>query len=166
MVSISVFIPVNTRLEDITRISYGTKHPMKPFRIRKCHNIVQEYGLFNDMTIIRPTRATEADMEYFHTKQYIQFLSSVNMTNRDNFQEAMETCNSFSCRTNLIPLLVNVGTEIDLDCPLFGNLFKFCQLSTGGSLCESLSCQPQSNVDILDAARALNNNEADIAINW
>jgi histone deacetylase 1/2 len=41
--------------------------------------------------------------------------------------------------------------HVDRDCPVFDGLFEFCQISAGGTIC---------------AAQQLNNNRADIAINW
>ncbi|KAJ2956456.1 hypothetical protein NQZ79_g7704 [Umbelopsis isabellina] len=115
---------------------YGPGHPMKPHRIRMCHGLVMNYGLYKKMEIYASIRAKPAnkwEMTQFHTDEYIDFLSRVTPDN-------MEALNKEQAK-------FNVGD----DCPVFEGLFEYCGLSAGGSM---------------EGAARLNRGLCDIAINW
>ncbi|KAG9067820.1 hypothetical protein KI688_011408 [Linnemannia hyalina] len=50
-------------------------HPMKPHRVRMCHTLVTNYGLYKKMDVIRPKRATARQMTRFHNDEYVDFLA-------------------------------------------------------------------------------------------
>ncbi|KAG2182274.1 hypothetical protein INT43_007201 [Umbelopsis isabellina] len=119
---------------------YGPGHPMKPHRIRMCHGLVMNYGLYKKMEIYasicltsRAKPANKWEMTQFHTDEYIDFLSRVTPDN-------MEALNKEQAK-------FNVGD----DCPVFEGLFEYCGLSAGGSM---------------EGAARLNRGLCDIAINW
>lgn len=114
---------------------YGQGHPMKPHRIRMAHNLIVHYSLHRRMEINRPFPAGAIDIRRFHSDDYVDFLSSVSPSTAAD--------PSFSRFTKRF----NVGE----DCPVFEDLFPFCQASAGGSI---------------GAAVKLNRGDADIAINW
>ncbi|KAH0704551.1 hypothetical protein KY285_018829 [Solanum tuberosum] len=119
---------------------YGQGHLMKPHRIRVAHNLILNYNLHHKMEIIQPFPATKEEIGWFHSSDYVEFLSSVSP------EIVNDKYDSYQRRR------FNVGSDSEsFDCPLFYGLFDFCQTSAGGSI---------------GAAAKLNRNEADIAINW
>lgn len=89
------------------------------------------------MDVYRPHRASQIDMEKFHSKEYIKFLSSVTPATLPEF----------------IKLGIPVQQQFNVgdDCPVFPGLFDYCSIYAGGSL---------------DGARTLNTGSHDIAVNW
>jgi histone deacetylase 1/2 len=121
---------------DIGSIYYGQYHPMKPHRLSMTHNLTLAYGLYRKMEVYRPRMATAEELRQFHAADYVDFLRRVTPDNSHEFSKQLTR--------------FNVGRSGD-DCPLFDNLFEFCQIYTGGSI---------------DGARKLMTGNADIAINW
>lgn len=119
--------------EEIGNFYYDEGHPMKPIRVRMTHELVLALGLHNHLQVFRPRLATPTEMLKFHSQEYINFLSTT-------------TPQNLPTNTNEL-IKFNIGD----DCPLFENLFEYCQISAGGSIC---------------AAQRLNSGLCDIAINW
>ena len=101
---------------DIGNYHYGPGHPMKPTRIRMCHSLVMNYGLYKRMEIFRAKPATKREMSQFHTDEYVDFLNRVTPDNVDSFVREQAK--------------FNVGD----DCPVFDGLFEYCSISAGGSM--------------------------------
>ncbi|KAK0557980.1 histone deacetylase [Tilletia horrida] len=101
---------------DIGNYHYGPGHPMKPSRIRMCHSLVMNYGLYKKMEIFRAKPATKREMSQFHTDEYVDFLARVTPDNVDAFVREQAK--------------FNVGD----DCPVFDGLFEYCSISAGGSM--------------------------------
>jgi len=101
---------------EIGNFYYGQGHPMKPHRMRMAHDLLQSYGMLEQMEVYRPEMATEEDMTKFHTDDYVEFLRLVTP---DNQHEHLRQLKRF-----------NVGE----DCPVFDGLYQFCQMYTGGSM--------------------------------
>jgi len=95
---------------------YAPNHPMKPHRIRMAHNLILAYGLFPQMRVITPRRATATEMTRFHSDDYIHFLQMASPENVRDMSGVLET--------------FNVGE----DSPIFHGLFEFCSISAGGSI--------------------------------
>ncbi|CAE6530219.1 unnamed protein product [Rhizoctonia solani] len=89
---------------------------MKPTRIRMCHSLVMNYGLYKKMEIFRAKPANKREMSQFHTDEYVEFLSKITPPNMNNFVKEQ--------------LKYNVGD----DCPVFDGLFEYCSISAGGSM--------------------------------
>jgi len=106
---------------------------MKPHRIRMAHNLVLAYGLYKKLEIYRPTLMSEEQMTKFHADDYIHFLQHVTLDNHGDYGTEQQRYN------------------LDVDCPVFDGMFKFCQMYTGGSV---------------GGAYKLNRQTADICINW
>ena len=85
----------------------------------------------------RPRKAYPLELSKFHSEDYINFLRRVSPD-----QVVEPTYNDQLCRYNL---------KESVDCPIFENLFDFCQIYTGASL---------------EGALKLCHNHADVAINW
>ena len=118
--------------EEIGNFYYDPGHPMKPVRVRMTHDLVLAYGLHSHLQVFQPRRASAIEMMRFHSPEYIKFLQTVTPENCLNNQD----------RTKFY---------ISEDCPIFDDLFEYCQISAGGSI---------------SAAQRLNYNLCDIAINW
>ncbi|CAO1629109.1 unnamed protein product [Sympodiomycopsis kandeliae] len=101
---------------DIGNYHYGPGHPMKPTRIRMCHSLVMNYGLYKKMEIFRAKPATKREMSQFHTDEYVEFLSRVSPDTVEQFVREQAK--------------FNVGD----DCPVFDGLFEYCSISAGGSM--------------------------------
>jgi histone deacetylase HOS2 len=104
--------------------------------------------MHNYMNLYRPRKATEQEIEAFHSQDYIEFLqkshpasfcvSNVRRVTPDNYQQYSNVFQRY-----------HVGP--DSDCPVFDGLYEFCSLYAGSSI---------------DAARKLARGDTDIAINW
>ncbi|ORY24791.1 hypothetical protein BCR39DRAFT_545951 [Naematelia encephala] len=101
---------------DIGNYHYGPGHPMKPTRIRMCHSLVMNYGLYKKMEIFRAKPATKREMSQFHTDEYVDFLHRINPDNANQFAKEQ--------------VKYNVGD----DTPIFDGLFEYCSISAGGSM--------------------------------
>lgn len=101
---------------DVGNYSYGYGHPMKPHRMRMANNLIQNYGLYQHMQVLRPARATPAVLTRFHTDEYIDFLQH--------------------CSPETVEALSLNGTRYlqGDDCPGFEGLYEFCTISAGGSV--------------------------------
>ena len=65
-------------------------------------------------------------MTIFHADDYVNFLKNVSPNNEQNYPREVERFN------------------VDMDCPVFDGLWKFCQLSAGGILKSE-----QHNLDVI-----------------
>ncbi|KAG1755026.1 histone deacetylase complex catalytic component RPD3 [Suillus paluster] len=101
---------------DIGGFHYGPGHPMKPTRIRMCHSLVMNYGLYKKMEIFRAKPATKREMTQFHSDEYVDFLSRITPSNMNTYIKEQHK--------------YNVGD----DCPVFDGLFDYCSISAGGSM--------------------------------
>jgi histone deacetylase 1/2 len=102
--------------EEVGNIYYAKSHPMKPHRIRMTHNLILNYGLYKKMEIYRPNPVTDKELTAFHTDDYVHFLSHITLDNMMDYPVELQRYN------------------LDVDCPVFDGLFKFCQISAGGSI--------------------------------
>ncbi|KAK9734534.1 hypothetical protein RND81_04G146300 [Saponaria officinalis] len=118
---------------DVGNVYYGIKHPMKPHRICMTHHLVLAYDLHNKMEVYRPHKAHPTELAQFHSEDYVEFLHRVTPDNQEEFMAEM------------------AKFKLGDDCPVFDNMFEFCQIYAGGTI---------------DAAHRLNNKACDIAINW
>ncbi|KAJ7456669.1 histone deacetylase complex, catalytic component RPD3 [Mycena latifolia] len=101
---------------DIGGFHYGPGHPMKPTRIRMCHSLVMNYGLYKKMEIFRAKPATKREMTQFHSDEYVEFLNRITPHNMNSYIKEQHK--------------YNVGD----DCPVFDGLFDYCSISAGGSM--------------------------------
>ncbi|KAF2300780.1 hypothetical protein GH714_015745 [Hevea brasiliensis] len=118
---------------DVGSVYFGPNHPMKPHRLCMTHHLVLSYELHKKMEIYRPHKAYPVELAQFHSADYVEFLHRISPDTQHLFANELAR--------------YNLGE----DCPVFENLFEFCQIYAGGTI---------------DAARRLNNQLCDIAINW
>ncbi|WWC98895.1 hypothetical protein V866_005789 [Kwoniella sp. B9012] len=119
--------------KNVGNYHYGERHPMRPHRMELTNQLVLGYKLHERMTMHAPRKATEQELLEFHDSDYVDFLKRVTPKNAQNLTKDWTK--------------FNVGD----DCPIFYDLFSFCQQYAGASLA---------------AARKLSSDSADIAINW
>ena len=119
---------------DIGNYYYGSGHPMKPHRVRLTHHLLLNYGLYRQMNVFRPLKATKEEMSMFHKSDYLDFLRICTPDEEERYANQMER--------------FNVGQA---DCPIFGDLYEYCQVYSGASL---------------SAAMRLNAKRSDIVVNW
>lgn len=118
---------------DVGSVYFGPNHPMKPHRLCMTHHLVLSYELHKKMEIYRPHKAYPVELAQFHSADYVEFLHRITPDTQHLFTKEL--------------VKYNMGE----DCPVFENLFEFCQIYAGGTI---------------DAAHRLNNQICDIAINW
>eukprot|EP00201_Polytomella_parva_P010780 CAMPEP_0175067836 /NCGR_PEP_ID=MMETSP0052_2-20121109/17324_1 /TAXON_ID=51329 ORGANISM="Polytomella parva, Strain SAG 63-3" /NCGR_SAMPLE_ID=MMETSP0052_2 /ASSEMBLY_ACC=CAM_ASM_000194 /LENGTH=393 /DNA_ID=CAMNT_0016334771 /DNA_START=146 /DNA_END=1327 /DNA_ORIENTATION=- len=97
------------------------------------HHLVLGYGLHKQMDIYRPRKAHPAELAQFHSDEYVEFLSRVTPETQGTMLQQLRLFN------------------INEDCPIFDNMFKYCQVYAGASV---------------EGAVRLNHGTCDIAINW
>jgi len=73
---------------------YGSGHPMKPQRLRMTHSLLLAYGLYKKMEVYRPHPAQQAEMERFHSADYINFLRRVTPDNAKDYLHQLQKCNT------------------------------------------------------------------------
>lgn len=69
---------------------------MKPQRIRMCHHLLLNYGIYRHLEVYRPFPAALDDMVRFHGEDYIQFLKAANPDNLRQFSKQMLKCKLFN----------------------------------------------------------------------
>jgi histone deacetylase HOS2 len=115
---------------------FGSKHPMKPWRLTLTKQLTLSYGLQYAMDLFESRKASKKELATFHSEEYLDFLAGL-----DPRIEPVE-----SVRTKFL------GDESTaLDCPLFDGMWEYFRLYSGASL---------------DGARNLISGQSDIAINW
>ncbi|WRT65432.1 uncharacterized protein IL334_002375 [Kwoniella shivajii] len=119
--------------KEVGNYHYGERHPMRPHRMELTNQLVLGYKLHEKMSMHSPRKATEQELLEFHDNDYVDFLKRVTPKNAQNLTRDWTK--------------FNVGD----DCPIFHDLFSFCQQYSGATLA---------------AARKLSSGNADIAINW
>ncbi|KAK7208433.1 histone deacetylase phd1 [Myxozyma melibiosi] len=102
--------------EDVSRYHFGTRHPMKPFRLMLTDHLVLGYHLHEKMDYYKTRRATEEEILQFHSEDYIDFLQRVTPENRSEFESVWSK--------------FNIGD----DCPIFDGIYDYCSIYAGGSL--------------------------------
>lgn len=73
----SILLQLNQ--SDSSRCSHDTisqsYHPMKAYRLTLTNELVLGYGLHNYMQVHAPRKATEEEIERFHSSDYVDYLS-------------------------------------------------------------------------------------------
>jgi histone deacetylase 1/2 len=82
-------------LANIGNYYYGQGHVMKPQRIRMCHHLLLNYGIYRYLEVYRPYPALFDDMTRFHSEDYIQFLKTATPDNLRQFSKQMLKCMEF-----------------------------------------------------------------------
>ena len=115
---------------------FGSSHPMKPWRLTLTKQLVVAYGLEHTMDIYSPRPASMDELELFHDREYLDYLSRITPQNAQP-EDPQYTTYGFGGDSN--------------DCPVFDGLWNYVSLYTGATI---------------SAAQNLVNNTSDIAINW
>ena len=66
--------------DDFARFSYGSSHPLKPFRLKLTYELIKACGLLAspDPRLIEPSPARREDLLIFHSPEYIDVLEASN----------------------------------------------------------------------------------------
>ena len=66
--------------DDLSRFSYGSSHPLKPFRLKLTYELIIACGLLTpaDPRVIAPVPARREDLLAFHTPEYVGMLEASN----------------------------------------------------------------------------------------
>jgi len=116
-------------------------HPMDPQRLRMVHSLVLSLGLREGFKLIPARPCSDADLRMYHSKEYLDFLSTVSHKKILSGSISPEETHVY-----------NIGPVSDtVDCTAFDGIWDFNKRVTGASL---------------DAAHLLATGQADIAINW
>jgi histone deacetylase 1/2 len=118
---------------DVGNYYYALGHPMKPHRMRMVHELLIAYGVHEKLQVLQPPRATERDLTRFHSDEYIEFLRRITPETAQKQLDQLQRFGLFE------------------DSPCFDDIYRFCQISAGGSLA---------------GAARLNRGFCDVAINW
>eukprot|EP01038_Epipyxis_sp_PR26KG_P013312 gene13312-17834_t len=103
---------------DVGLYYYGPGHPMKPHRLRMTHQLILAYGLYRKMEVYKPKPSSDAQIQRFHSDEYVEFLKKINPDNMKQYTSQMEK--------------FNMGEQ--RDCPVFDGLYDFCTTYTGCSV--------------------------------
>ena len=119
---------------DIGNYYYGSGHPEASSSPLDASFAAELYGLYRQMNVFRPLKATKEEMSMFHKSDYLDFLRLCTPDDEERYANQMGR--------------FNVGQA---DCPIFGDLYEYCQVYSGASL---------------SAAMRLNAKRSDIVVNW
>jgi acetoin utilization protein AcuC len=66
--------------DDFSRFSYGSSHPLKPFRLKLTYELIRAIGLLSsgDPRVIAPAPAKREDLLAFHAPEYVDMLEASN----------------------------------------------------------------------------------------
>ncbi|PQE27202.1 Histone deacetylase phd1 protein [Rutstroemia sp. NJR-2017a WRK4] len=118
---------INPQLE---KHHFGSTHPMKPWRLTLAKGLIMSYGMHAAMDTYVARRATEEEMEDFHTADYLDYLKTAKVAMPDD-----ETPKAF-----------NLGGS---DCPVFEGLFNYCSMYSGASIDAARKlCNNESDIAI------------------
>ena len=102
------------------------------------------------------------EMTLFHADDYVHFLSHVNPDNSTLYQKEILRCTNIffffyvsSVRQISLKIFFSRTDNVDVDCPVFDGLWKFCQLYTGGSVGTDLLLRVSSLARVLRLSTCL-----------
>jgi acetoin utilization protein AcuC len=60
-------------------LGFGPNHPLKPERLQRTHELLEEYGAFDlpNVHVMEPVSATVEDLALFHTTEYIELIQAL-----------------------------------------------------------------------------------------
>ncbi len=93
---------------------HGPDHPLKPERLQRTHELLDEYGAFTHMSLVDPRPATEEELALFHTREYI------------NAVRGLSTGDS-----TILPARYRFGSG---DNPVFPGMFESERVKVGSAL--------------------------------
>lgn len=95
---------------------YGPSHPMRPVRLKLTYELMEELKLTKlpDSEIVPARQATEAEIELFHSREYVRVLKEAN--------------------TGIIPVDGSIHGLGFGDNPVFNGVYEWSAWSTGASI--------------------------------
>ncbi|KAK8215743.1 histone deacetylase 3 [Phyllosticta capitalensis] len=123
---------------EVEQHHFGSKHPMKPWRLQLTKQLVFGYGLHYAMDLNESLPASMSELARFHDNDYLNFLRYIKSP-ADIQKRHREELNRY------------VFTDEFNDCPIFDGIWDYVTLCTGATL---------------EAAHSLSSGQSDIAISW
>lgn len=156
--------------DEVANHSYGPGHPMKPYRMRLANELISAYGMMPKLDTFKPTRLSKEELVKFHCDDFIDFLAEVKPMHQQlltDYHQYATGGGSEESHNDMDPMGIHFDQEkineakmwqekfklysVDNDCPIFDNIYTYCEIYSGGSV---------------GGALKLNRGAADIAINW
>ncbi|KAF2089998.1 histone deacetylase 3 [Saccharata proteae CBS 121410] len=118
---------------EVEQHHFGSKHPMKPWRLQLTKQLVFGYGLQYAMDLNESLPASQIELQRFHDKEYLDFLKYDTETKKRHQEELNRY--EFTDEYN--------------DCPIFDGIWDYVTLCAGATLeaAHTLS-SGQSNIAI------------------
>lgn len=123
---------------EVEQHHFGSKHPMKPWRLQLTKQLVFGYGLHYAMDLNESLPATKDAISRFHDNDYLDFLQYIK-SDTETQKRHEEELNRYDF------------TDEFNDCPIFDGIWDYVTLYTGATL---------------EAAHAVSSRQSDIAISW
>ncbi|GMP88550.1 hypothetical protein CsSME_00040499 [Camellia sinensis var. sinensis] len=98
---------------------------MKPHRLCMTHHLVLSYDLHKKMEIYRPHKAYPVELAQFHSADYVEFLHRITPDTQHLFSNEL---------ARFLFVHLTFSDNLGEDCPVFENLFEFCQIYAGGTI--------------------------------
>lgn len=101
---------------DLWQLGHGPDHPLKPERLKRTYELLQEYGALEapNVQVIAPRQASEDELSLFHTEEYVTTVRALS-----------------SGDTSVPPRRHNFGPG---DNPVFAGMFESGGLKVGSAL--------------------------------
>ncbi|GIX49675.1 MAG: acetoin utilization protein AcuC [Candidatus Tectimicrobiota bacterium] len=102
--------------DEYARFEYGETHPLKPYRLKLTHALIESYGLLAlpACRVVETVPATRAELETFHTPEYLDVLEAADLG---------------LYRPDYAAYGLGPG-----DNPIFPGMYRWSQLCAGGTL--------------------------------
>ncbi|KAI9650500.1 histone deacetylase [Ciborinia camelliae] len=94
---------------------FGRSHPMKPWRLTLAKGLIMAYGMHAAMDTYASRKATQEELEDFHTHEYLEYLKTAKVGLPDDEDNKPYNLGSY-------------------DCPVFDGLFNYCSIYSGASI--------------------------------
>ncbi len=65
---------------DVWKFGHGPDHPLKPERLKRTHELLEELGAFDasNVQLVAPRQATVDELALFHSREYIEIVRTAN----------------------------------------------------------------------------------------
>lgn len=124
--------------EDFAVYQVSDSHPIKPLRIKMTDTLIKAYKMDEKMNLLAVDEdfVQSTDLTLFHSDDYIDCLKTISIDQQEKYADQIA---KFCFTTQ------------GGDCPIFDNMYDYCQRYTAGSIL---------------ASTELADGNADVAINW
>ncbi|ESZ92382.1 histone deacetylase domain-containing protein [Sclerotinia borealis F-4128] len=115
---------------NVEKHHFGRSHPMKPWRLTLAKSLIMSYGMHAAMDTYSSRKATQEELEDFHTHDYLEYLKTAKVGLPDGLDDKPYNLGSY-------------------DCPVFDGLFNYCSMYSGASIDAARKlCSGESDIAI------------------